>query len=547
MAPLRARPPARGPVRVRAVWHRGLAGALLVLLLGALWAPAPAAAHATLVRTTPTDGGHLDRGPAEVVFTVNEAVSLVEGSAQVIDRDGTRHPIAGTELGADRTVVTVRLSAALPDGSYLATARLLSSDTHVVSVSAAFTVGAADGLLAPPPTRTGVVDRVASYAAKLAVYLGAILSAGVLVTTAALWPGLRTRRRWRRTVGLGSALLVAGLTARLVIEAAHRSDGLTRITGAAVGDVLASGFGVAAQAAVAATLVHHCLPGTGGVRRLRVVAAATSLATTTAVTLGGHGADPALFPLPLVLTLLHVLALLAWTGGVVVIAVELGRAVPLPAWHRYALVQVAVVAGTGVGLVLVRVPAPAALVGTAYGLALLLKVLLVVLVVVVAALVHRNLVRSGVGEVAPAERRGGVRFVGAELLLVAGVLGATGVLSSVVPATVSYDPPVRTTVDFGGGAVLAVSIPSTRRGPQELHVESPGGAGGGSPLSVDLSSREANVARLPVRFGAAAPTADGVRWVSRDLVVPVAGTWQVTLTYDTAAGPRVASFRYEVR
>ncbi|GLW30315.1 copper resistance protein CopC [Actinoplanes regularis] len=479
-------------------------GAVIVLAMLVLlsW-PAPASAHASLVATTPAEGGHLDQGPADVVFTLNEAVSVVPGSPQLIDEEGKRYGVRAVALNADRTVVTVRLATALPDGSFLATARLLSVDTHVVSVSVAFTVGAAEDLLTAPEAET---DGLPGYVARLLVHTGAVLSAGVLLTTARLWPHLRERRRWRVTVRCGSALLVAGLTARLGLVFAE--TGWT---------VLTSGFGIASLAAVVAAAVQLRLPG-------RWLAA---VPTVLAVMYGGHGADPGLFPLPLALTTLHVYAVLAWLGGVVVIAVELHRGVPIAAWHRYALIHAAVVVGTGAGLGLLRIPAPDALLSTTYGRVLIVKIGLVALVLATAAVAYRRL----------------GRFVGAELLLATAVFGATGVLSSVAPATADYDPPVRTTVDFGPGSALAVTIPSTRRGPQDLIVE----AADEAPLSVDLSSREANVARLPVRFGGTETTGTGVRWSSRDLVVPVAGNWQVTITFGTPAGPRVASFRYDVR
>ena len=134
----------------------------------------------------------------------------------------------------------------------------------------------------------------------------------------------------------------------------------------------------------------------------------------------------------------------------------------------------------------------------------------------------------------------------APLVLVLCVFGATGVLSSVAPATVSYDPAVRTTMDFGSGAVLDITIPSTHRGPQTLIVESPASGVAAPRLSIDLASTEANVARLPVVLGDPVSIDGRVRWNSRDLVVPISGSWKVTITFDTATGPRVASFHYDV-
>ena len=232
----------------------------------------------------------------------------------------------------------------------------------------------------PRPSVTGTADTVASYVAKLLVYLGAVLSAGVLLTTGWLWPGLRERPRWQTTVRWGSSLLIVGLVGRLIVDVARRSGGVTQISGEAVQGLLTvnPAFGVSALVAIAVTVVQLNLPGTGSVRRLRTVGVVSAVAVATAVTYGGHGADPVLFPLPLILTFTHVLAVLAWLGGVAVIAVELGRSVAIATWHRYALATAFVVVGTGVGLGLLRIPAPGALLSTRYGLTLVVKVALVV-------------------------------------------------------------------------------------------------------------------------------------------------------------------------
>ncbi|WP_189330047.1 copper resistance CopC family protein, partial [Actinoplanes ianthinogenes] len=226
------------------MWRR-LGAVVASTILATLAFPAPASAHATLISTAPADGSHLDRGTAQIVFTLDEPVSVVRDSPQVIDRDGTRHPVAGTYLNAGRTVVTVRLVTALPDGSFLATARLLSPDTHVVSVSAAFTVGTAAGLLTAPADRE---QNPFLYALKLLVYTGAVLSAGVRWTTTRLWPHLRRHRRWQLTVRWGGALLAVGLTGRLAVEASQRSGGVTHLSAAAVRELVSSGFGLAALA-----------------------------------------------------------------------------------------------------------------------------------------------------------------------------------------------------------------------------------------------------------------------------------------------------------
>jgi copper transport protein len=516
--------------RVAAARCGGLLVLLALLGVQAVLRPASASAHASLVGSTPVDGSHLQRGPAEVTFRLDEAVSLVSGSPQVVDSAGRRHPVASAGLRDGRTVVALRLPAALPDGSYLATARLVSPDTHVVSVSAAFTVGDARTLLAAPADGGPSWEQLAAYPLRFAVYLGAAGSAGALLTTALLWPELRARRRWVRVYRGAGVLFVAGLLGRFATEAAQRAGGLSV---GALADVFTANpaFAVATALAVAVAAATAARPLPAGVTALRALGVAGAVTAALAVTAGGHGAEAQWFPLPLVATAVHVFAVLAWLGGVIVIAAQWAEPARLDRWHRYAVAHVAVAVLAGAVLAALRVPAPAALPSTAYGVTLLVKSGVVVLVVVTAAVLHRRL--------ATVPGRGPGRFLGVEVGLATGVLVATATLASVTPARASYDPPLATTLDFGRGAVLDVRIASTRRGAQTLVVSSQRPA---AALSVDLSSREANVARLPVTLVGA-----GRERRSRDLVVPLAGAWQVTVTFDPGDGPRVASFPYLVR
>ena len=103
---------------------------------------APSAhAHATLESSTPVDGSRVEVAPAEVILTFDEAVQLVRGTAQVISDDGARVDSGGAHLSTNGTSVVIPLQPHLAKGSYTATWRVVSADTHVVAGSISFGVG----------------------------------------------------------------------------------------------------------------------------------------------------------------------------------------------------------------------------------------------------------------------------------------------------------------------------------------------------------------------------------------------------------------------
>jgi methionine-rich copper-binding protein CopC len=113
----------------------------LVLAL-AVVAPAPAEAHAVLVRSSPAGRATVSHPPGRVDLWFSEplepAFSTVSvwsaGGAQVDGRDGAVDP-------ADPKQLSVTLDALGP-GAYTVRFRVLSVDGHVVQASFSFTVKA---------------------------------------------------------------------------------------------------------------------------------------------------------------------------------------------------------------------------------------------------------------------------------------------------------------------------------------------------------------------------------------------------------------------
>jgi copper transport protein len=177
----------------------------------------------------------------------------------------------------------------------------------------------------------------------------------------------------------------------------------------------------------------------------------------------------------------------------------------------------------------------AALVTTSYGVTLLVKVALVAAVVGVGYLVYRG---------APSTRK---RTVLVECGLALLVVASTSSLSSLTPAKDSYTTDVAARLNFGGNAVLDVDIDTVRRGAQVITVEYPHGEAESAEVGVELSSAQANVARLPVELSQRLAAGGGVVWGSDGLIVPAPGRWKVTVRFDDGQGPKLASFYYQVR
>ena len=529
-------------------------GILAVVASAAVWGAPAVSAHATIVSTTPADGSHADVAPRVVSFDLSEPVTLVDGSVQLIDSEGTRHALAGNRVEDSGHRIVVVIDGELSDGAYLATARVISADTHLVSLSSRFTVGSVtrigDGLEAGASTPGA--ERYLRYPSKAAVYLGVILSAGLLIAGRWVWPEALSGRRFRIVYRAGAALVIVGLLGRFIVQVAQQAGGLAGVSGSAVGAVLGSRLGIAVVVAVALSTVAFAFPpgtrpATGIVGYLQAVSA------IVAVTLGGHGGSTETWPLSFAGTAIHLYAAAVWLGGVSFLIVVLPKITRLDRWHRVAGAHVLLVIAAGAILAMIQVRPIQALVTTVYGVVLLGKIALVVSAVAAGYLTYRRyldcstLGHDGGGEVAL--RRPRVLLV--EAGLASAVLAATSVLSSVTPAEDSYTTDVRTELDFGASGILDVEIDSIRRGPQSLTVRFaiPAGYDPSAELSgveVYLSSVEANVTRMAVDLTRTGPDDDQITWESDGLIVPAAGEWTVTVRFESLGGPKLASFDYVV-
>lgn len=214
--------------------RRALALACL-LLLGL---PAAASAHATLVSSEPARGVTVREQPDEVVLRFSEPVEAAFGALRVVGADGKRvddgksgHPTGRPDA------LRVGLKDGIADGTYVATYRVISADSHPVSGGVVFNVGRPG---AAPADVTKLVNAEAGPVSKTAMkvvrgvaYLATAVLAGGLIFLVVVW---------------GPALGATGAPA--AAAAMHRRVRPILVGAAAVG-AAATGLGLGLQAALA--------------------------------------------------------------------------------------------------------------------------------------------------------------------------------------------------------------------------------------------------------------------------------------------------------
>jgi copper transport protein len=344
-----------------------LAAALLAVLL----APAGASAHALLEGTSPQRGATLHTQPRTVTLRFSESVEGNFGAVRVFDAaagrvdDGhTIHP-NGTS-----SQLAVGLKPGLPNGTYVATYRVISADSHPVSGGLVFSVGKPGAAAAPMvsdligTSGAGTVTQVAFGAARGLDYLATALLLGGLAFLLVVWlPALRhsagSQEAWRsasaaflrrlRRLLLGAATLgVAGAIAGIVLQGATAAatNAWSALDPSVISEVLGTRFGhvwglrVLAFVVldVAAWLALRAMPEPGATPALqRVALGADGLAApgppraalllgalpaayiAIAPALGGHASVTSPVALLVGLDVLHVLAMSVWIGGLVVL------------------------------------------------------------------------------------------------------------------------------------------------------------------------------------------------------------------------------------
>jgi len=521
-------------------------GVALAIAIAVLASAAPALAHSTLVATEPRRDAIVEHPPDRVLLRFDEPVETALGSVSVYDGDG--RPVDGGDIVRPTPEsVAVAIDEELARGTYTVAWRVISADSDPINGAWVFHVEA------PGPQPSGIAAEVLEGAdfTVSAFYLGGRfldflflllcvggISALVLALGAA---SIEVRRRLLKALA-GSAIAL-GIVALLGIVFQGAAAGGIGVGEAFSADVVTSvaetRFGRlslirAAIAAVIAVMVLLVLRAGGRMSR-PVTVAAILLGLGLVVTPGLSGHASVSGAVALVADAAHVQAAAVWVGGLafVVAALVLARddrwplaASSVPRFSTMAVASVAilVVAGTVNGYLQVR--AWRGLWETQYGVLLLVKLGLVVPLLALGAYNNRYAVPRLRAQIASAmERRRFLRFAGAELLVMAAVVGVTAGLVNAPPARteVAMHGPYEQEVELGPLMAHVTVMPATP-GPNEIHLQFEDEQPDAVRVLASLPEREIGPLRYRARRGDEA----------RALVVEtanlsVAGDWQLRI------------------
>jgi copper transport protein len=484
-----------------------------------------ASAHAQLLGSSPESGSTVATQPAEVVFKFNQNVGGTLGAVRVYNAKGEEvdnldvsHP-QGQEHW-----MGVGLKPGLPDGTYTATYRVISADTHIVYGGLVFNIGHAGaapavtvaGLIAR--NKSGKVTEVAFGVIHGLDYVSIALLLGGLAFLIVAWlPGLvavaGTEREWLlaarmfakrmkwlliEAVVLGFLVSVLGILLQgasaagvslwsslksTVLESTLESRfgkvwGLRAIDWLALGILLAAGSvlarsaerKVSAEASDADAVTLAARPP-GWLLGLIAVCAAYLAATPA---LSGHASIQSPTVVFFASEVLHVLAASVWVGGIACLLFALPAATKqldrpqrsrlllatLVRFSPMALAAVIVIALTGVVQAYIDVRSLHGLFHTTYGALIIVKIILL-LCLIGLGWISRERVIPAFKRIAGAGRPPAAAGVLARRTMRGELALMLGVFA-VTAALISYAPPI----DAASGPFST----NTTLGPAELEM-----------------------------------------------------------------------------
>jgi copper transport protein len=470
---------------------------VFALVAACAGACAPAAmAHAILEGTSPARGVTVKSEPKLIMFRFSEAVESSFGAVRVYDAKGNQVESGSVSRPRGQRSVAIGLKQGLPQGSYTATYRVISADSHPVSGGFVFSIGKPG---ATPNTvaqltaadKVGRATEIGFGIARGVTYASIAFAIGALAFLIWTWlPALRTvagaDARWleaserfsRRLHSLFVVALAAGLVGeacQLVFQGATGTGGTfwSAVDGSVIREVIHTRFGtihLLDLIAFAAFLVLAVPRGWSPVLRPASVGA-TGLAAqrfgrVELVLMGGLAAFLAISPalaghaqsqspsgLLIPMDTLHVAAMSVWVGGLVVLIAVLPlatRALDPPDRTRLlaatllrfspiAFVSVCAILASGLVQAYVHVRSVDNLITTGYGRAVLAKMVLLAVLIGFGAYNRQRAVprMKALAESGSSPGTEGLwlrRSLRAEVLLLAVVIGVTSLLVSYAPA-----------------------------------------------------------------------------------------------------------------
>ena len=517
---------------------------VIAVVLTALAAVPSAYAHAILQSSTPSNNSVTRTSPSSVSLQFNEAVETAFGSIRVYDCGGGRVDSAKITRPS-KSSVAVRIDRRLAKGTYTVTWRVISADSHPVAGAFVFNVKKATaggsckqvfGAKTP-----GTVDalfkfmRALDFALILAVAGGAVALLLVLRSAA---PALRSRL-YRVLAGLAIGLVLVGALCIVLQGAVAGGFGLSEAFRAdTVRSVLETRFGKAFlwQMGIAAVVGALALFASRSPRLEAFPLFAILLLPTLSA--AGHARTSG--TLAYLADLVHLTAASCWVGGLAftVLALVLAgddrwplasRAVPR--FSILAVVSVIALIAAGSLRGYEEVKAFHGLWDTTYGKLLLAKIALVLPLLALGAYNNRYAVPKLKRQVCSAvEQRRFLRAAGAELAIMAAIIGVTAVLVTEPPAKASVSAPkyATDTVPLGPLELNYIVEPATT-GPNTIHLyffkPKSGFPAGVDDAKLSATLPERNLGPLRIPMQRIVPS----HYTTSTAVFPEPGDWQVTV------------------
>jgi len=459
-------PPAR---RFRAIMNLIL-GIVLIGVAG-LAMPHHAEAHATLQSSSPANGAIVATMPATLQATFTERVERSESTLELYDSQGRQ--IAGTSLqpATDVYTMVLQVPSGQPNGTYSVLWSTLSADDgHTAEGYFTFTVGTAADVSAVVTVPTNSVGGGPPQLLKTASRWAALVGFAAFLATWPIWTvvirpalsivwqhGPEFTRRMRRYALIACILAILGSVFALLVQALSLSNGtffdkLMNTAGQTrfgklwllrIGLIVLEGL---ILSACAWWFVRH--------RRLESAAAwVVALALPIPFSLIAHAsAQPMGRAVAIAADIIHLLSAGIWIGGIFILTTVLfpvlrkldprqRRAVLIVALPRFSLL--AIIAWAALGLTgfyagWLQVGNLHALRTTSYGQSLIVKLILLAVALMFAAInllvIERRISRKISDDAAELWSKRIKWTVIAELVLVLGVLGAVGQMTSQEPA-----------------------------------------------------------------------------------------------------------------
>jgi copper transport protein len=453
--------------------------------------PSAASAHAYLIKTVPAASGVLDAPPPNVQLTYDEAVEPRFAIISVTNAAGEQvatGPVHRSSVNPDTLVVPLRPH--LPQGWYLIYWRAISVDGHPVQGAFTYAVGPNPG-----PAPQFPVPKVSASAAtpqlliaRWVMFLSIMSAIGLYVLRMLIARPVVRRVQGSTLRAVSVAFVVASVIGVIAIpvylDFSTANDSLRsvfdvtalvplfRVTafGRALVDLEVC-FGLFCLAAWISLWVDR--PNRERRRSLaELISSFGALIAATAALIvpgaAGHAGQTSPRGLTLAFDWVHLSAASVWFGGLVGLLVlwqsqparqrVAALSVVVPRFSNVALGSVLLLGAAGIGETINHLPAINALWDTGFGQAILVKTGLIAVALMLASV---NLLRSKprlaaagnapeVGEPASARLR---TLVSGEAIIVAGILFAAAVLTSLAPPPPSFSLQNSALASVGPGRV----------------------------------------------------------------------------------------------